>query len=639
MLSLPTVLGSEPNDLLVESMPDKQVITGGNSDPSGMRFVSGKKRSFVESTPTVQSLNSVESFGMILSKRTSESIPDDDDLLSSILVGRRSSGLKIKPTPAAPEVASVKRPCSAHRGSATKRKVLMDDMMVLHGETIRQQLTNTEDIRRVRKKAPCSNHDILMIQRQFLDEEIIREPIFTGMSSELIFLHGETFDLNGVKVSENDPCKAFSESAKDRESHSRTNFAVEYGMVKNSEHHVVQNNVEGQSADLTVLTDSCEAEINVLSHDINTLGQPKVIFDVKELETFHHVEMDIDRENSDVPKSSSPAAHVIGEDRSDDFSAQPDISDKTNDVYGSLQKDEKSMLPADTLETLPIMEYEIGAVASEIAEHTVEIRAQGQTDCSEPTNNLSASAATTFMETFECNSMSSVNGDETLKENKNSKTGGGKEDETPGLSLVCDDKDLTSSCTYSKETEIDSLHSVGLDLDAKDTFLKGEENPVFQEAGPRSTVDADISAVQHPPADDNVDDVMVANDTGFLNVDDDEVIEDDDYDMPCSEGTYLENSGWSSRTRAVARYLQGLFGKDTLHGRKNVPLDHLLAGKTRKEASRMFFETLVLKTRDYVHVEQMKPFESLNMLSCTFTAQRSVKDNDIQSSFIYLRIS
>ncbi|MBA0668112.1 hypothetical protein Goklo_001076 [Gossypium klotzschianum] len=40
-------------------------------------------------------------------------------------------------------------------------------------------------------------------------------------------------------------------------------------------------------------------------------------------------------------------------------------------------------------------------------------------------------------------------------------------------------------------------------------------------------------------------------------------------------------------------------------------MDSLLARKTRKEASRMFFETLVLKTRDYIHVEQVKPFDNI----------------------------
>lgn len=46
--------------------------------------------------------------------------------------------------------------------------------------TIRQQLTNTEDIRRVRKKAPCTRPEISTILRQCLEDEIFSEPIFTG---------------------------------------------------------------------------------------------------------------------------------------------------------------------------------------------------------------------------------------------------------------------------------------------------------------------------------------------------------------------------------------------------------------------------------------------------------------------------
>ena len=42
----------------------------------------------------------------------------------------------MKPTPPAPEVASMKRARSVSRPSAMKRKVLMDDSMVLLGEYV-----------------------------------------------------------------------------------------------------------------------------------------------------------------------------------------------------------------------------------------------------------------------------------------------------------------------------------------------------------------------------------------------------------------------------------------------------------------------------------------------------------------------
>lgn len=48
--------------------------------------------------------------------------------------------------------------------------------------------------------------------------------------------------------------------------------------------------------------------------------------------------------------------------------------------------------------------------------------------------------------------------------------------------------------------------------------------------------------------------------------------------------------------RAVSKYLQTLFIKESERGRTSLSMDSLLVGKTRKEASRMFFETLVRAT-------------------------------------------
>ena len=75
----------KPSDLLGESTPDKEVLAGNDEFDAGTKLISGKKRSITESTLTVESINSVESFGRPQSRRTAESVPDDDDLLSSIL--------------------------------------------------------------------------------------------------------------------------------------------------------------------------------------------------------------------------------------------------------------------------------------------------------------------------------------------------------------------------------------------------------------------------------------------------------------------------------------------------------------------------------------------------------------------------
>ncbi|KAF2292040.1 hypothetical protein GH714_000290 [Hevea brasiliensis] len=177
LLFAPQRLLDRQPDLLVET-PDKQVQEGDESG-AGTK-ISGKKRSFNESSLTVQSINSVESLGMTKSKRTVNSIPDDDDLLSSILVGRRSSVLKMKPTPPIPEVPSVKRARSSSRPTTLKRKGLMDDSMVLHGEI--------SDVGQVEEPA----------YKCFYGGKKL------GMLAELSHLHSEAFDLSRIRVSEND---------------------------------------------------------------------------------------------------------------------------------------------------------------------------------------------------------------------------------------------------------------------------------------------------------------------------------------------------------------------------------------------------------------------------------------------------
>ncbi|KAB2600591.1 hypothetical protein D8674_040965 [Pyrus ussuriensis x Pyrus communis] len=79
--------------------------------------------------------------------------------------------------------------------------------------------------------------------------------------------------------------------------------------------------------------------------------------------------------------------------------------------------------------------------------------------------------------------------------------------------------------------------------------------------------------------------------------------------------------------RAVAKCLQTLLDKEPAHGKKVVGMDSLLNGKTRKEASRMFFETLVLKTRDYIHVEQAKPFDNVSIRSRFKDAPGGIVEN------------
>ncbi|XP_042986424.1 sister chromatid cohesion 1 protein 4-like isoform X1 [Carya illinoinensis] len=621
MLSLPEGLTGKPNDFLVESTPDKEALPGSDGAGAGIKIISGKKRSFTESTLTVQSLNSVESFGMTRSKRTAESIPDDDDLLSSILVGRRSSVLKMKPTPPVPETVSTKHPRSAPRSTVLKRKVLMDDTMVLHGDTIRQQLTNTEDIRRVRKKAPCTPPEISTILRQFLEDKIFSEPIFTGMSAGLIFLHSETFDLSRTKVSENDQGNASSEVAKDMESSVGPKVAEESEMNESTGPVGVRSDLEAQPADTSIHTLTHQVKFyDFGSRDIDSQGQIKAVSDVLGLKSSRDeplgeiTEMGIERGSDEVAEAVNSSIDPVSGDICNvtaDLAVQPTLVDKTNDPSAYLPKDVSSMSPNEKLDS-----QTVGGDASmedisngkavnslEIIQGDVGIGADVQSHCLKPADGDKASLAS------ECNILGFENGTQTLEETEHNKN----EDVVLPAEFGCEEKD---PLTCSGEIKIDSMDSVELQLDVSNASLNDKENLNCLESDPQSIMDGEIPALDHPGVEDHrvFEDATVDNDTEFLNVDDNEVTEEYDESMPCSEETRLvENSGWSSRTRAVAKYLQTSFDKQAVQGRKALTMDNLLAGKTRKEASRMFFETLVLKTRDYIHVEQAKPFDNVNI--------------------------
>ncbi|KAF3455185.1 hypothetical protein FNV43_RR05633 [Rhamnella rubrinervis] len=506
LLAVSEGLTSKPHDMLVESTPDIEGLEEGNVADAGTK---------------------------IILKRTAESIPDDDDLLSSILVGRKSSVLKLKPTPPAPEIVSTKRLRAAPRASASKRKVLMDDMMVLHGDLIRQQLTNTEDIRRVRKKAPCTRPEILIIQRQFLEEEIFCEPIYTGMSAALMCLHSETFDLSRTKVCENDQDDASLEVVKDVES------SV-----------VVRNDTEAQPADISIQTESQHAEDHKSEQE--TLGGIAEV----EIEGENVDVADAANQSVDGYESSFPSGPVSGDvcNMPAEVVVQSSLVDKSDDVDASFQMDASCISPRK-LESQSVEENASmmgiysgkGVDGVEYVENNAEVRVDPETDFSEHTNTIDASLTVASVETGECDNTISVNGVQPVEGVVNNSLSLMNENEVLGSDLGYDDKDLISSCMQGEGVKADSAFSLELDVDLKNPTSNDGENAGCQEADPQNAMDAEITA-DHSVVEDRYDfeDVAIGNDTEFLSVDDDEVAEDDDDNLPAEDARLLENSGWSS---------------------------------------------------------------------------------------------
>ncbi|KAH7283221.1 hypothetical protein KP509_35G066500 [Ceratopteris richardii] len=84
---------------------------------------------------------------------------------------------------------------------------------------------------------------------------------------------------------------------------------------------------------------------------------------------------------------------------------------------------------------------------------------------------------------------------------------------------------------------------------------------------------------------------------------------------------------WSVRTKFVAKYLKSVFEEKETMARSQsvqVSLESLLEGRSRKEAARLYFETLVLKSRDYIDVKQKTGFAEIMLSSTPFLRKDSL---------------
>ncbi|KAF3652784.1 Sister chromatid cohesion 1 protein 4 [Capsicum annuum] len=718
ILSMPGGLVDLPRSIFPEATPD--YLVGINEADAGSKFISGKKRSYTESTLTEQSLNSAESSRIVRSKMSVGFVPDDDDLLSSILVGRRSSALKLKATPLPSEITSNKRARSAARMSASKRKVLMDDVMVLHGDMIRQQLMHSEDIRRVRKKAPCTHAEISAIQKQLLEDEIFRAPILTGsfancfllgegtfiarlltlfkvlcstnglcliivliesdsdsgLSVELASLHNKTFDLSTVKVvSSSDVSSCHAEMAVGPQ------LSAEYAenSISNLEEQRQQLSVENAKNPISNLEEQRQQLTDEYAENpiTNLEEQLAMMFDGP------HVERGSGKEGSDdrfVVRDDSISgaveAPVPTENREVDEHHQylnSDASQLRPDAVTDVAVANGFHLePSDNAAEIgPQVTYLSGAEAAEAADtvsaakellaYTKNGGLGGDGDImAVPTltdsfNESGREGAVIIPEVSygSPNRAPAAQVDKALEKLNNENLGVSSDwpesnyftsETEAGPENMVDDAVLLEAAQDSATVEIatslehivaenvnQSFGDKGIVTEQPNTDASHDETnmhmldhsieagdyPCKQEGFSYYMMGADVTDANPDDLNQDLDYSAVGNDTGFLNSDDDDDEEAeaaaDDYVPDADVARITENIGWSSRTRAVSKYLQTLFIKESERGRTSISMDSLLVGKTRKEASRLFFETLVLKTRDYLHVEQLIPFDDVTI--------------------------
>ncbi|XP_058094331.1 sister chromatid cohesion 1 protein 4 [Magnolia sinica] len=707
LLLAPAGVPELPNDLAIQSAMDKEAAVEGDGTIDRFESLSGRKRHFVESTPVLENNISAKPSGMSRSKRSMDYVPKDDDVLASILVGRRTPGLKMRSTP-----PPSKRPRMTPRTS--KRKVLLDDTMVLHGDVIRQQLTNTEDIRRTRRKAPCTHHEIWMIQKYLLEDEIFMEPLFTGISAELTGLQKKMYHQAETVLALTDANNSPLGVPKELELSKGPELNQETGVagmgeptavmpLKNdgTQEHTEATNQQSELAISSLgydmpeqaltnipLPDSSNAqlqeftarEVDVLERGDTDVANQAVIAGVEmpilaaqQCEDGSNISADSRIEPSSTGKNNEKEA-VHENDASclspgqklvtlsvdelvemnneklhltENIYAGKDafIVDTTEDAAfitievndGTLNQDEDpSIVPDDSIvegskgaisveAVPPCLPQECQNVVREITNDgmltplldncSVETGADMLMDSSNLVENSNPSIPDVVVESSEPGDSANVKDGlegirsselENVVEGEPSAEKVSNDDESHSQFVCAEGSQMDSSCSLQISRDLENLPSNGVNLDCQG---------IIQE----NVIDAEMPVADAAAGDSgDFDDILDENDTGFLNVDDyDEVdpAEEEDDGMPSAEeDRFIENSGWSSRTRAVARYLHSLFDNEAGRGRKNVAIDNLLVGKTRKEASRMFFETLVLKTKDYIHVEQPNAFNNINIL-------------------------
>ncbi|XP_018484795.2 sister chromatid cohesion 1 protein 2 isoform X2 [Raphanus sativus] len=74
----------------------------------------------------------------------------------------------------------------------------------------------------------------------------------------------------------------------------------------------------------------------------------------------------------------------------------------------------------------------------------------------------------------------------------------------------------------------------------------------------------------------------------------------------------LQQETWSARTRNVAKFLEKTFLEQREKGEEEkASLLELCRGRTQKESARLFYETLVLKTKGYLEVKQDHPYSDI----------------------------
>ncbi|CAK9868453.1 unnamed protein product [Sphagnum jensenii] len=173
----PNVLDLDKNMLIVESELDRNRPLAMEDD-----VVMEERELLVEES--IMEVSREEAPSSVKAPNMDDDLPADDDVLAILLGGRGTPALGVIPTPTEVVVPAQKWK-RAPKPALRKRKPVLDMAIAVPGEVMREQLANTDNIRRVRKKAPCTRHELWEVQKQSLGHQMFSEPSLPGVCAEL----------------------------------------------------------------------------------------------------------------------------------------------------------------------------------------------------------------------------------------------------------------------------------------------------------------------------------------------------------------------------------------------------------------------------------------------------------------------
>ncbi|KAL0918893.1 hypothetical protein M5K25_010940 [Dendrobium thyrsiflorum] len=624
--------------------PDKGVAeSDGSIDKNSSHY--NRKRREMDSTTILQTGSSAKFSGIPRSRRSADYVPADDDVLVSILDGKTVPSLEIGSIPSLSKAPSQKRPRTMPKlGMHKRRKVLLDDAMVLHADAIRQQLINTEDIRRMRKKAPCTRPEIWKIYMGAMEDDIFGHSILTGIAVELNSLYDLKYDM------QKDP----SSQAKEYNSQVKTSGETGSSRVSEFINEIGDKEIGERISFLPGIVDRSEGPLSITAFDTVQTHKGGAQCDLHDKLEGPHVQPQagpFNNEQESVIWAMQPDAEICVDsiiqvdpipEINKSISSFENITDESiNLAERSLHNAERNLPTTNDVltrdESANLVEVDGDTVVAVISESPIK-------------PDIACNAAVAIVnEEEKTGHVLDVKLSKSSHTFSNDGYSGGAFVGIPGHVLPDSGAELLLENTNGSDVAVDIYHAaealgdgerpvtgatfaevdnvVCVPSSVEDAPSTMDKNSCIQDFKPEGGLDVDSVPVD-VDVDVEVDvDVDAARDssdfcsaiddnyTGFLNEDDDDADFDEvENDVPNTEDAQsLDNSGWSARTRGVARYLKNLFDEESGQGRKFIVVNRLLAGKTRKEASRMFFETLVLKTRDYIQVEQEKPFEYIQI--------------------------